>query len=289
MAQTITIGGFADPGALTSSAGDQPVTLFGPGGTRVIGGPAAETPASRALLNEKAALDAQAAQDAANSAAETARSTANANEADAYRIASGIAGSNADLEMQATAITALQEARKVRATIGAQRADVASAGFGESGTNLMLLRDSVAQGAITDALTRIQGNINVGGYRAQQAAAQAESDAAGGASQASQILAQQFAASGVLAIANSANLAATLAATDPLSEGGLFGPGSFSGTDTSIGAGAGATTGFTVRPSRDPFGISTGPLVSNPSPSGGGSVSPDATPNDNLDIGTTIE
>ncbi len=228
-----------------------------------------ETPGQTNLLNERAALDAQAAQDAANAAAETARGQGNAaatairvqaglDEAEAYRIAAGTAGSNADLEQQATAITALQQARQVRATIGAQMADVASAGFAEAGSNISLLRDSISQGAITDALTRLQGNINAGGYLAQQQASSAEADAArsasaaeaasgAGESQASQLLAQQYAAAGVLATSQSANLAAALAAnpTD-LTSRGTIGRGGI--------APAGGTTGFAVKAGgSDPF------------------------------------
>ncbi len=229
----------------------------------------AETPAQTRLLNERASLDAQAAQDAANAAAERARGAANANEADAYRIAAGTAGSNADLEMQSAALQALQQARQVRTTIGAQRADVATSGFREAGTNLSLLRDSMAQGAITDALTRLNGNIAAAGYRGQQTAAQAEEVAAEGNSQAAQILAQQYADAGVLATSQSANLAAAFAANpDPQASTLGF-------TSRTAAAGGGGVTGFSSRPTRsDPFLEGT---LTNPAYNPNATLGPDAS------------
>jgi hypothetical protein len=179
-----------------------------------------EDPAQTQLLNEQARLDAQAAQDAANATAETARGAANTAEADAYRIAAGTAGGNADMELQAAALTAFQQAREVRKTVGSQLAEVASNGFRESGTSLNLLRDSVSQGAITDALTKLQGNITAAGYRGQQAAATAEGLAATGNAGSATALAAQYAAAGVLATSQSANLAKTIATTPPPATGG---------------------------------------------------------------------
>lgn len=148
-------------------------------------------------------------------------------EAAAYTTAAGIAGSNADLEKQAAAIRAFQEDRIVRRTIGSQRAANAANGFAEAGTSLSLLRDSVQQGHITTALTLLQGDINVGGYLAEQLAANADAAAATNTAEvtrvqtqaeADAVAAQQTAQiqSAALARANSAN--ATAAAKQAASE-----------------------------------------------------------------------
>ncbi len=164
--------------------------------------------ASAVKSPEEINFDVAAARNEANAAAETAKAGGLAQEADAYRIAAGIAGTSANLEQTATAITRFQQQRQVKATLAGQRADVASAGFREAGSSISLLRDSISQGAITDALTNIQGQINVGGYRAQQAAAVGEQQAALAGSDAATALAKQYADAGVLATSLSANAAA---------------------------------------------------------------------------------
>jgi hypothetical protein len=168
------------------------------------------TPEQTAAQTETANLQAQAARENAAAAADQAKATGTAAEATAYGTAAGIATSSAGQEAQATAIERYQQSRLVDKTVGAQRAAVAASGFREAGSSLSLLRDSVQQGHITDALTAIQGNINANGFLSQAAAATASQQAASAASAADLILAQQEAAAGTLALANSATLTAAL-------------------------------------------------------------------------------
>lgn len=90
--------------------------------------------------------------------------------AEAFKKASDIASQDERIQKESTAIQQLQQQRQIIKTLGGQRAEVAGAGFAESGSSLALMASSAQQGAMTVALTGIQGQILANGY-AQQAAA----------------------------------------------------------------------------------------------------------------------
>lgn len=173
----------------------------------------APTAAQTQAETEIATLNAQAAEQLARQKAAEAEATGKQAEATAYGTAAGIATEEGRLEQAATQIARFQQTRLVDKTVGAQRAAVAASGFKEAGSSLYLLRDSIQQGHITDALTQLQGDINTGGYLSQAAAALAAQTAASAASDADTILAQQYADAGALALADSANLTAELKPT----------------------------------------------------------------------------
>lgn len=158
-------------------------------------------------------LNAKATQYQADSAASTIEAEGSAAEAEAYRISGGIAEQNAELERRSANLEALQQERLIHKTIGGQRAAVAASGFGEAGTAVDLMRDTIRQGALSTALTRMQGDITAGGYLAQAAASAGASLAATKTSQAATLLAQQYATAGALATTNSANLMSKLLST----------------------------------------------------------------------------
>lgn len=87
--------------------------------------------------------------------------------AQGYQQAAQLAEQDATLEEQATKIKQIQQQRAVQQTLGSQRAEVGAAGFTESGSSLDLLANSASQGAITTAVTGIQGQILVNGYNQQ--------------------------------------------------------------------------------------------------------------------------
>lgn len=87
--------------------------------------------------------------------------------ATSYEEAAAIAAQNAKLAKEAAAITDAQQQRQVFQTIGAQRAGIAGAGFAESGTAIDLLRSSASQGALTHALTAVNGAIQENSYAVQ--------------------------------------------------------------------------------------------------------------------------
>lgn len=101
-----------------------------------------------------------------------------------YRTAAALAGDNADLEMAATRIQQQQELRAVQRTVGQQQAEVAGAGLASSGSALQLLADSSRQGAITMALTGVQGQIAANGYTQQAQAYMQQAQAADNAAKA---------------------------------------------------------------------------------------------------------
>lgn len=124
----------------------------------------------------------------------------------AYQTAAGIANQNATLEQAAGDIQAYQEGLQAQQTIGAQRSAVAASGFANSGSALSLLASSSRQAALTQSLSHIQTNINVGGYKEQATAAEGQTAAA--QAQEASVGAQAAAASGA---ANAATAAATAA------------------------------------------------------------------------------
>lgn len=86
-----------------------------------------------------------------------------------YKKAAGFAGLNADISQQSADIQELMASRQVYKTMGGQQADVAGAGLASSGSALDLMRDSAQQGSLTKQLIANQGEINVMGYKAEEA------------------------------------------------------------------------------------------------------------------------
>lgn len=125
----------------------------------------------------------------------------------AYQTAAEIANQNATLEQAAGDVQAYQEGLQAQQTIGAQRSAVAASGFANSGSALSLLASSNRQASLTQALSRVQTNISVGGYEEQAAAAEGQTAAA--QAQGASVGAQAAAASGA---ANAATAAAKSAA-----------------------------------------------------------------------------
>lgn len=124
----------------------------------------------------------------------------------AYATAATLANQNATLETAAGNVQQYQEGLQAKQTIGSQRAGIAAAGFGNSGSALNLLAASNRQAALTQALTGINTNIAVTGYKQQAAAATGQENAA--VAQAAATGAQAAAASGA---ANAATVAAQAA------------------------------------------------------------------------------
>lgn len=92
--------------------------------------------------------------------------------------AAGMEDVNAKLTDASKGIQHAAAARDIYKVMGGQASDVASAGFAMSGTALDLARDSARQGAITQSLIEVQGNIdtqthliNAQNLRAQAASA----------------------------------------------------------------------------------------------------------------------
>lgn len=103
-------------------------------------------------------------------------------EGEAYKKAGILAGQNAQYAGESSAIQKMQAQREIYQTLSAQRAQVAGNGLGSGGSNEYLFKSSVSQGALTQQLLGIQGQINVNSYTAQQAAYQGQAEAASMAS-----------------------------------------------------------------------------------------------------------
>ncbi len=105
-------------------------------------------------------------------------------EASAYGTAAKYAGQNAVIAQEAGNIRQEQTGRAIYRTLGAQQAQYAGAGLTSGGSAQEVLRSSVSQGALEKAIVNEQTQINVTGYKEQQAqfqGMQAMADAAGGA------------------------------------------------------------------------------------------------------------
>ncbi len=87
--------------------------------------------------------------------------------ASSYTEAATITTRNEQLAQQATKIKQTQQQRQIYQTIGAQKADIGGAGMSNSGTALDLLRSSASQGALTQAMTTEQGQIQSNTYAEQ--------------------------------------------------------------------------------------------------------------------------
>jgi hypothetical protein len=117
-----------------------------------------------------------------NAAGDLLGAQASTNSAAGFRKAAGFATENADLELASARIQQIQQQRQIQKTIGAAQAEIGGAGFTDSGSSLDILASSAQQGALTTALTGVQGQITANGYiqqaQAYNAQAQAAEDAA---------------------------------------------------------------------------------------------------------------
>lgn len=99
-------------------------------------------------------------------------------EAEAYERAAAIADYNAGIEGIAGEIRLLQEERELNRSLGATRAATAAAGFKESGSTIDLLRSSMQDNYLAQALTRTQTALDQAGYIEQAVASRSQRDAA---------------------------------------------------------------------------------------------------------------
>lgn len=184
------------------------------------------TPANPALLRQNAGAindivsnvanqAGLAAQDEANSQAQTISSQGSQAEASAYGTAQTIAQQNAQLAGFSGQIQKVQALRSAFQTIGAQKAAVAASGFGNSGSALDLLRSSTQQAYLNNQVIGTNSALQQGGFLQQAAAATAEQTAAKTASQAALTLAASEKSAGELAQANAANEASALSKVFP--------------------------------------------------------------------------
>lgn len=95
-----------------------------------------------------------------------------------YSQAANYAGINAKIAQESANIQQEQATRQIYKTIGGVQSDVAGAGLATSGSAGDILRSSASQGALTKQLVQEQGDINVLGYKAEQASYQSMASAA---------------------------------------------------------------------------------------------------------------
>lgn len=102
----------------------------------------------------------------------------NLDEASAYNQAAKYAAQNAVIAQEAGDIKMEQTKRAAFRTIGAQKAEYAGAGLTGGGSAQEVLRSSVSQGALEEAIVNAQTKINVTGYEEQAAQFQGMAGAA---------------------------------------------------------------------------------------------------------------
>lgn len=109
-----------------------------------------------------------------------------------YTLASQLALQNEEFTKQSTDIKEMQTQREIYKGLGSTQADVSGAGFTMGGSALDIMREGASQGALTKAVIGQQGLITEAGYEEQskaytnmaqaaEIAAQAEDNAAKGA------------------------------------------------------------------------------------------------------------
>jgi hypothetical protein len=96
-----------------------------------------------------------------------------------YLQAAEFADKNVKYTDMSTGIKEVQAMREISKTMGGQEADIAAAGFSESGSALDIMRESAAQGALTQAVIGEQGEITKEGYRQQAQSFRLQAEAAG--------------------------------------------------------------------------------------------------------------
>jgi hypothetical protein len=131
-----------------------------------------------------AAARQQAAAAQTTAAADLLQGQGDVLEGQAYGEASSLAELNAQYTEASTGIQEAQAQRQQYQVIGNEKAEVAGAGLKNAGTAADLLRSSVQQGALNQAITVAQGQITVAGYNEQAQSYTAMQGAANLASQA---------------------------------------------------------------------------------------------------------
>ena len=114
-----------------------------------------------------AAAQEQAAQARTTAAADLLQGQGDVLEGQAYGTAANLAELNAQYARASTSIQAAQAQRQTYQVIGNEKAEVAGAGLKSAGTAADLLRSSAQQGALNQAITVSQGQIQVAGYNEQ--------------------------------------------------------------------------------------------------------------------------
>jgi hypothetical protein len=132
-------------------------------------------------------------------------------EGHAYGAAASLATLNAQYTTASTAIQEPQGQRQIYQTIGGIKASVAGSGLTEGGTAGDILASSAQQGALSQAVTASQGQIQVAGYQEQAQSYTAMQSAAMLSSQAQTQAAagEQDVASGYQDVASGYQAAAT--------------------------------------------------------------------------------
>lgn len=95
-----------------------------------------------------------------------------------YANAAQMAEQNANLTAYSTQVQQYQAQRKTNQVIGMQQAAVGASGFQESGSALDLLRSSTQQGALTQSMIGLQGQMNEDQYKEEEETYQNEAKAA---------------------------------------------------------------------------------------------------------------
>jgi hypothetical protein len=132
----------------------------------------AATAVSDIFASQEDQAKAAAAQTSAAAAETTAQAdilagTGDALEAGAYGQAATLAELNAQYTKASTAIQVAQGQRQIYQTIGGEKVAAAGSGLAGGGTVADILRNSAQQGALNQAITKSQGQIQVAGYQEQ--------------------------------------------------------------------------------------------------------------------------
>ena len=131
-------------------------------------------------------------------------------EADAYRVASGIAEENARTEVIAESIRQVQIAKDVDRTVGSIKAATAANGFQQSGSSLDIMASTMREGYLSQQISGMQSQQTQRGHLEQQAAAEGEMGAALVRQEAALSLAEAQDQTALSATANEAALTSAL-------------------------------------------------------------------------------
>lgn len=117
-------------------------------------------------------------------------------------LAAQYAGQEAQFSQQSTAIQLAQKNRQATMAMGKTASEVAGAGFAASGSALDIMRSNAQQGALAQAVTSEQGQIQTQGYQEQQQSFETMATIAGNsAKQANMASIGSFAAAGLSFVA----------------------------------------------------------------------------------------
>ena len=113
-------------------------------------------------------------------------------------LAAQYAGQEAQFSQDSTAIQMAQKNREATMAMGKTASEVAGAGFAASGSGLDIMRSNAQQGALAQAVTSEQGQIQTQGYQEQQQSFETMATIAGNsAKQANMASIGSFAAAGI--------------------------------------------------------------------------------------------